>query len=258
MTDNLPNEEVALEPIKIIETAITAYEDDSIIKTDTAKFKLDSTKRFVENSSKPHVLSDGKKYSPLLKKWEIICVNFSGIGSELDNTHYAIILNCNILSDAITILPLTSFKPKVTVEDHTRFSIGKLKNQGRKSVVLFNQITTISRKRIISNLKSNNKNISLTDYQIRLVLSGLRVNVMKEKHLFEELISNNSYIPEFEDPDKQYFHLRSAYKKNIEESTPIKLVYSIPDINNSEKFTVNLNKYENFTRADRKNLLTKW
>ena len=34
MTDNLPNEEVALEPIKIIETAITAYEDDSIIKTD--------------------------------------------------------------------------------------------------------------------------------------------------------------------------------------------------------------------------------
>ena len=93
---------------------------------------------------------DGNK--PNFKRGEIIRVDFGiNIGSELSNTHFAIVLNDddNISVDNITVLPLTS-KPgykRLYVGDILKpfNQNGKYSNKG---YALITQITTISKKKI--------------------------------------------------------------------------------------------------------------
>ena len=97
--------------------------------------------------------SNNKIYNkPNFKKGEIIKVDFGiNIGSELSNTHFAIVLNSddNNNVDNITVLPLTS-KP-----GYKRIYIGNVlkpfkndKKYQKNSYALITQITTISKKKI--------------------------------------------------------------------------------------------------------------
>lgn len=93
-----------------------------------------------------------KNNKPNFKRGEIIKVDFGiNVGSELSNTHFAIVLNSddNNNVDNITVLPLTS-KP-----GYKRLYLGNLlrafKNDSRydkNSYALITQITTISKKKI--------------------------------------------------------------------------------------------------------------
>lgn len=90
--------------------------------------------------------------NPNFKQGEIIKVDFGiNIGSELSNTHFAIVLNSddNNNVDNITVLPLTS-KP-----GYKRIFIGNIlkpftnnKKYQKNSYALITQVTTISKKKI--------------------------------------------------------------------------------------------------------------
>lgn len=92
-----------------------------------------------------------KNDKPNFKRGEIIKVDFGiNIGSELSNTHFAIVLNSddNNSVDNITVLPLTSKK------GYKRLYLGNLLNSfndiryNKKTYALITQITTISKKKI--------------------------------------------------------------------------------------------------------------
>lgn len=96
---------------------------------------------------------DKKTYiKPNFKRGEIIKVDFGiNVGSELSNTHFAIVLNSddNNNVDNITVLPLTS-KP-----GYKRINLGNLlkpfdrnNKYNKDTFALITQITTISKKRI--------------------------------------------------------------------------------------------------------------
>ncbi len=88
---------------------------------------------------------------PNFKRGEIIKVDFGiNVGSELSNTHFAIVLNDddNNSVDNITVLPLTSKK------GYKRLYLGNLlkpfnnMRYNKKTYALITQITTISKTRI--------------------------------------------------------------------------------------------------------------
>lgn len=93
-----------------------------------------------------------KNNKPNFKRGEIIKVDFGiNIGSELSNTHFAIVLNSddNNSVDNITVLPLTSKK------GYKRLYLGNLlksfkndKKYNKDSYALITQITTISKNKI--------------------------------------------------------------------------------------------------------------
>ena len=90
---------------------------------------------------------------PNFKRGEIIKVDFGiNIGSELSNTHFAIVLNSDDNNDVdnITVLPLTSKK------GYKRLYLGNLlkpfndNRYNKKTYALITQITTISKKKIFN------------------------------------------------------------------------------------------------------------
>lgn len=93
-----------------------------------------------------------KNNKPNFKRGEIIKVDFGiNIGSELSNTHFAIVLNSddNNNVDNITVLPLTS------KNGYKRLFLGDLlksfkndKRYDKNSYALITQITTISKNKI--------------------------------------------------------------------------------------------------------------
>lgn len=99
--------------------------------------------------------ADEKKTNkPNFKRGEIIKVDFGiNVGSELSNTHFAIVLNSddNNNVDNITVIPLTS-KP-----GYKRICLGNVltsfnKNyQNNKTYALITQITTISKTKVFQN-----------------------------------------------------------------------------------------------------------
>lgn len=95
---------------------------------------------------------DGTKPNkPNFRKGEIIKVDFGiNLGSELSNTHFAIVLNSddNNNVDNLTVIPLTS------KSGYKRFFLGKiLKSFGDKynkdTYALITQITTISKPKFL-------------------------------------------------------------------------------------------------------------
>ena len=90
---------------------------------------------------------------PNFKRGEIIKVDFGvNMGSELSNTHFAIVLNSddNTFVDNITVLPLTS------KAGYKRLYLGNLLENlakdkyNKKTYALITQITTISKKKIFN------------------------------------------------------------------------------------------------------------
>ena len=96
---------------------------------------------------------------PNFKRGEIIKVDFGvNTGSELSNTHFAIVLNSddNNSVDNLTVIPLTSKKGYKRIPVGNILKDFKEKNKySSNGYALITQITTISKKKIIkTNIKS--------------------------------------------------------------------------------------------------------
>ena len=114
---------------------------------------------------------------PNFKRGEIIKVDFGiNMGSELSNTHFAIVLNSddNNSVDNITVLPLTSKK------GYKRLDLGNIlepfnsNRYNKKTYALITQITTISKKKIFNdNIKCycDSKHLELIDKEITKFLT---------------------------------------------------------------------------------------
>ena len=98
--------------------------------------------------------NNSRDNKPKFKRGEIIKVDFGiNIGSELSNTHFAIVLNNddNTSVDNITVIPLTS------KNGYKRLYLGNIlecidKNRyNKKTYALITQITTISKKKVFHN-----------------------------------------------------------------------------------------------------------
>lgn len=119
---------------------------------------------------------DNKKVKkPNFKRGQIIKVDFGvNIGSELSNSHFAIVLNSddNTSVDNLTVIPLTSKK------GYKRLYIGnilkdfeKIKKYNNNGYALITQITTISKKRII--------NTNVRSYCTKEVMDKITKNVVE-------------------------------------------------------------------------------
>ncbi len=94
-------------------------------------------------------------YKPILERGNIVECEFVGIGSELDDTHYAIVWSAPSDNENLNVIPLTS-KPKD--ESNCIFGIGKIPNfitlspegeyVNKDSYVYLNKMMEVSRKRI--------------------------------------------------------------------------------------------------------------
>ncbi len=109
---------------------------------------------------------------PNFKRGEIIKVDFGiNMGSELSNTHFAIVLNSddNINVDNITVLPLTSkngYKRLYLGNILKKFNSNKY---NKRTYALITQITTISKKKIFNdNIRCHcdSKKMELIDKEI--------------------------------------------------------------------------------------------
>ena len=91
------------------------------------------------------------------KRGQVIKVDFGvNVGSELSNTHFAIVLNKdeNISTDSITVLPLTSKKRYKTLNlGKIIANISEYDKYKKTTYACITQIKTISKKRILLNNK---------------------------------------------------------------------------------------------------------
>jgi uncharacterized protein YifN (PemK superfamily) len=92
-------------------------------------------------------------YYPILERGHIVRCEFVGIGSEIDDTHYAIVWEAQKSREAITVIPITS-APKD--EDVSEFYLGKIDGfitsqidlTVKDTYVYLSKIKEVSRKRI--------------------------------------------------------------------------------------------------------------
>lgn len=90
---------------------------------------------------------------PKFKRGEIIKVDFGiNIGTELSNTHFAIVLNSDDsnYNDNITVMPITSkfgYK-RIPLGNLLKKAIPKTKRYNRECYGMLTQIKTISKKRV--------------------------------------------------------------------------------------------------------------
>lgn len=137
--------------IEKIENSITNYK--YAYKSNYNKFS--NLGNWLEKESKifKNEANNINNNKPNFKRGEIIKVDFGiNIGSELSNTHFAIVLNNddNTIVDNITVIPLSSKK------GYKRIPVGKLlkpfskkdNKYDKETYALITQITTISKKKI--------------------------------------------------------------------------------------------------------------
>ena len=123
---------------------------------------------------------------PNFKYGEIIKVDFGiNIGSELSNTHFAIVLNSddNNSTDNITVIPLTSKKgyKRVNVGNILK-DFNKDKKYSNEGYALITQITTISKNKIFkTKVKSfcNKETMNLITQHIIEYLSDKKIDCHK-------------------------------------------------------------------------------
>jgi hypothetical protein len=178
---------------------------------------LDRTERFIQCSKKADEVDDtdnqgrSKKptrFVPPLEKGQLIKAKFTAVGSELDKEHYAIVWDVIPNRDSVQVIPTESMKNK-TKETKHRFSIGKIRPLVLETVVCLEQMTCISRKRIVqTEFTKQNIPVYISPDQEQRIKEGFRVMLLKEESLLEHLLKNNvKFVPKFSNPTQQLSHL---------------------------------------------------
>lgn len=143
-------------------------------------------------------------YLPSFEKGDIVRCEFIGIGSEFDDTHYAVVWKAPSNSESITVIPMTS-----SILDNTQceFCIGKIENfmtikgstEIKPSYVYVNKITEISRRRVTpwtyTNCVGNSEIVKLSHDQINRISDAFMVYYLDYNYLFNEIVSNGLQFP---------------------------------------------------------------
>lgn len=137
-------------------------------------------------------------YHPMLNRGNIVRCEFIGIGSEIDDTHYAIVWDCPFNSESITVIPITS---KFIEESKRTFLLGMIndfitdkKNTVIKpSYVYLNKIKEVSRKRLTPWVIPNSnptKLVTLNNEQIDRIKEAIAITYLDEDYIVKKLCSN--------------------------------------------------------------------
>jgi len=101
---------------------------------------------FSSCDAKPDSVSQSGFYQPVIKKYDFVHVNFTGVGSEWDGAHYGLVWQINPMFDSFTVIPTTSKKRE---EYADVFSIGKVLGLPKgETTLLVSDMTRISRRRV--------------------------------------------------------------------------------------------------------------
>jgi hypothetical protein len=151
-----PSTKTLLDNLKVFENLITSIgslNNTSIIPPDT----LTHHDRFLnrmERLSACEALTIPSKartgvvaLEPYFSKFDMIYVNFGGVGWEYDSPHFALVWEDNDNDSEITVIPTTS---QFTKNYATEFSIGAISGLPAKNTILsITKMMRISRKRVI-------------------------------------------------------------------------------------------------------------
>lgn len=142
-------------------------------------------------------------YYPILKRGNIVRCEFIGIGSEIDDTHYAIVWDCPLNSESITVIPITS---KFVEESKRTFLLGiindfitdKKNTIIKPSYVYLNKIKEVSRKRITPWIIPNSnptKLVTLSNEQINRIKEAISITYLDEDCIVGKLCSTGLQLP---------------------------------------------------------------
>lgn len=146
---------------------------------------------------------DNKIYYPILKRGNIVRCEFIGIGSEIDDTHFAIVWDCPINSESVTVIPITS---KFVDESKRTFCLGKISgfitNKHSPSIklsyVYLNKIKEVSRKRLTPWVVPNSNPttfVTLNDKQINRIKEAISIVYLDEDYVVKKLCATGLQLP---------------------------------------------------------------
>lgn len=240
---------------------ITERRTDTIsrIKMYTSSAKVADDIEEIEIEAKGGEMKKKKIYRPIVTKGQVIKVNFSGLGSELYKDHYAIVWDVKENREQLSVIPTYSYKFN-TIEKSNLFSIGKVKNlfehTGSDTLVSIDQVTTISRKRIIET-EFNLIKAYLTPEQRKRIVDGFRAYWVGEETLYKHIIETyKNHLPQFDDLNLSLSHMfRPLYKREWKKvSDDLKVLsYSLYDDKDSgENFIKYEIRFVKMSRGDNK------
>ncbi|KYH32230.1 PemK-like protein [Clostridium tepidiprofundi DSM 19306] len=215
-------------------------------------------------------------YYPLLNRGNIVRCEFIGIGSEIDDTHYAIVWDCPLSSESITVIPITS---KFVEESKRTFCLGTINNFFtdknntviKPSYVYLNKIKEVSRKRLTPWVIPNSNPtqlVTLSNTQIDRIKDAIAITYLDEEYIVGKLCSTGLQLPIAYDNDLLTSGYRRLLSISIDKSDnkqhKIKIdstnsVFNLkcfyPQYDNSVKPLCNLIKYHKNHFTFRENIL---
>ncbi|MBS4171808.1 type II toxin-antitoxin system PemK/MazF family toxin [Bacillus sp. FJAT-49736] len=253
--------------IQLLLKKISSIEDDhrtlnrEIVNRETLLRRVNSfidctlTKDRIDDQDESGNSKTPTQYIPPLVKGQIVQVKFSGVGSETDDKHLAIVWNTLYNRDQVVVIPTTSMKPK-TKEREYFFNIGLVPPLYKENVVCIDQITSVSRKRIIKDAFFNGTSMEsafLDDPQLSRIEDGFRLTWLSDKSLFQYLIENNvKDIPEFSDFEAQIGHFWRPFRKMTYDKVNKISRYQL--YNSNETYEIKW-KQTTLTKSQRKKLI---
>ncbi|RAS87267.1 type II toxin-antitoxin system PemK/MazF family toxin [Priestia endophytica] len=248
---------------------IYSIQDEVKAPNQTRESTLKRIERFTESAKTEHRFHHKNKgqYLPTLGSGELIEIRFSGLGSEIDEPHFAIVWKEHRKKDPIVAIPTTSFKPEFTLESPSTFNIGKIGFMGKETVVLLEQITTISRKRIdmdsikktrrFDKVKKKNVYAKITKEQEDRIRDGFKTYLLGEDTLYEFLVESDTHtMPLLSSYNEQLKHFHRPFIKVEEKCTEDMLVYTLYE--NPKKEYVIYKFPHTVQKHYRKTLLRNW
>lgn len=148
--------------------------------------------RFVKQDITLENINESGKYEPVLKRFEVVHVNFTGIGFEWDLPHYAMVWDVHPVHDTIEVIPMTS---SIREEFADVFSVGIVSGLPRReSTLLVSDRTRVSRKRIkqvtFTHPKHGERNVSIAKSWESRIMCGIMSRNMKCK-TFQLILSKS-------------------------------------------------------------------
>ena len=105
-------------------------------------------KSFVKSDIKEEVKDKNGDFQPSFQELEIVSIDYTGVGTELNNKHYGIVFKAYKKRGAVMVIPLTS---KLKEQLPMKFNLGDLKVEGmpkNESIIDLSGMGEVSRKRI--------------------------------------------------------------------------------------------------------------
>lgn len=225
------------------------------------KMILDNVIRITQLSSVKVERGTNNAYLPQLERGNIVSCEFTGLGTEYNDTHFAIVWSAPPNDESIIVIPMTS-QPKL--ESTKLFTIGKINNfvtskdclDIKESWVHLGKMREVSRKRIspwfqidtlsgnnIVDSRGNNLKVKLSEFQIIRIKESIKLFLLYEGKCLCDYIQdlNAKWISDYNTVELLHGY-RFTYDylfTTIDENNAI-IEYSCNNI----KYTINLKKID--------------